>query len=98
MKTVKELLTTDNVQRMSFTLKSGVRITGPVSEYRVDHNTDTEGKYLYDIRHTDEDWCDPATVEDNVVVNWFGTIITFSPIDLGPDKYLEIKDYWYEDE
>ena len=42
--------------------------------------------------------CDPATVEDNVVVNWFGTIITFSPIDLGPDKYLEIKDYWYEDE
>jgi len=31
-------------------------------------------------------------------VNWFGTIITFSPIDLGPDNYLEIKDYWYEDE
>lgn len=99
MKTVKQLLSGEgDLRPITLVFDDDRKITCLITEFRVDRSRDTEGKNLYDIRHSDEDWCDPATVKDNVVVNWFGTIITFSPIDLGHDKYLEIKDYWYEDE
>ena len=99
MKTVKQLLSGDgDLRPITLVFDDDRKITCLITEFRVDRSQDTLDKYLYDIRHADDHWFDPATVEDNVVVNWFGTIITFSPIDLGPDKYLEIKDYWYEDE
>lgn len=100
MKTVKELLI-NGIRPMTLTLEDGREITGPVSEYRVRRDIETEGKYLYDIRHSDNDWCDPATLEKNVVVNWFGTMILDSPIELleeDKNAYLEITDYSYDDE
>lgn len=91
MKTVKDLFSGDgNLRPITLVLSNGATITCPITEYRVDRSQDTEGKILYDIRHSDDDWCDPATVEENVVVNWFGTILLNEPIDLGPNKYLEI--------
>lgn len=99
MKTVKELLSgSGDLRPITLTLSNGARITCLITEYRIDRSQDTEGKTLYDIRHSDDDWCDPATVEESVVVNWYGTILLNEPIELGPDKYLEIEDYWYEDE
>lgn len=53
-----------------------------VSYSRVSREDIPEGLFLYDIRHSDNDWGQPATLENTVRVNWFGTIITKEPIDL----------------
>lgn len=98
-RTVKELLGTKGYVRpvvMVYGENQMVRCL--ITEYRVDHTNHTEGKYLYDIRHSDDDWCEPATIEQHVLVNWFGTLICDNPISFGPDEYYEIKAWRYEDE
>lgn len=101
-KTVKQLMKEGDLRPFTVEFSSPVgkvRVTGLLSEYRVDRSHDSEGKHLYDIRHSDNDWCDPATIERKVLVNWFGTLILCEPITLLENQdYLEISDYWYEDE
>lgn len=102
LKTVKELMKTCSVRPFTVeyeTTDGSQTVTGLLSEYRVDHTKDTEGKFLYDIRHSDNDWCDPATIEQRVIVNWFGTLILCEPITFpeGQD-FLDVIDSWYEDE
>ena len=100
MKTVKELLKSGS-RPITLFFDGHAEVSGLVSEYRVNRKEDVEGKYLYDIRHADEDWCDPATLEKSVMVNWFGTLIVDEPIEfLENDRkaYLEITDYSYDDE
>lgn len=36
----------------------------------------------YEIRHSDEDWGEPVSVEDGVFVNFFGTILSKDKLDL----------------
>lgn len=50
-----------------------------IVEDRVD--TVDEGLYKYELRHSDEDWGLVATIEDNVVVNFYGTLICEEPIE-----------------
>lgn len=100
-KTVKELLAGNHLRPITIECNNGETISGLVSEYRVDKSLDTEGKYLYDIRHADSDWGEPATIEDSVVVNWFGTLILDKPLEIlesDHNAFLEITDYCYDDE
>ena len=48
--------------------------------FRQKHN----GLCLYDIRHTDEDWDEPISVElhGNVWVNFYGTLFSPAPLSL----------------
>lgn len=97
-RTVKELMGPDGDLRpvvMEFGDNQSVHCQ--LTEYRVDHTNDTVGKYLYDIRHSDDDWCEPATIEPHVLVNWFGTLICDKPISFGADGYYEINNWRYED-
>ena len=52
--------------------------------------------YYYDIRHSDQDWSDPVTIEPFVMVNHFGTIVTTEPIEFPTHEeeapYLPITD------
>lgn len=101
MKTVKELLQAEDCRPMTLVFDGGQEISGLLSEIRVDREKDNEGKFLYDIRHSDNDWCEPATLEKFVMVNWFGTLIVDKPIQAleGPDRpYKEIVDWGYDDE
>lgn len=100
LKTVKELLQSNDIRPITLFFEDGSKISGLLSEFRVYHQADTESKYLYDIRHTDEDWCEPATLEKRVMVNWFGTLIMDNPIEVlenGEKEYLEITDYVYDE-
>lgn len=100
MKTVKELLKSGS-RPITLFFNGHPEVSGLVSEYRVNRKEDVEGKYLYDIRHADNDWCEPATLEKFVMVNWFGTLIVDEPIEVleGPDRpYKEIVDWSYDDE
>lgn len=58
---------------------------------RLDKTTLPAGIYCYDIRHSDNDWGKPCTLENHVLVNFFGSIITKEPISLSSEGYLRMK-------
>ena len=99
MEFLDTLLKSDNLRPFTVTLDNGIEVSGLLSEVRINKKERTMGKYLYDIRHTDNDWCEPATLEHSVMVNWVGTLIMDAPIEF-PDgeNYLSIEDYSYDDE
>lgn len=49
-----------------------------------------EGLYCYDLRGSDYDPGDPATVEHHVLVNHAGTILTAKPIEIPAQGYLPL--------
>lgn len=49
-----------------------------------------EGMYCYDLRGSDDDPGMPVTVENHVVVNHAGSIITAKPLDFGEDGRLAL--------
>ena len=59
-------------------------------------NGKTKGKLWYHIRHTDDDWSEPASLKNGcVVVNFCGTFICDPIIDFPCGEELEIKDWSY---
>jgi hypothetical protein len=64
--------------------------------YEEDHYTDpqsADGLYRYSIRHDDDDMGEPRTMENNVLVNWFGWFFTESDLNLSGKDYLRIVDW-----
>ncbi len=53
---------------------------GLFTDWRIDRNTIPEGWYFYEVRHADNDWCEPVEVALGVLVNFLGTLITKEPI------------------
>lgn len=45
--------------------------------------------YYYEIRHKDNDISAPATIEENVVVNFYGTLVSPVRIKLNKPRHLE---------
>lgn len=80
---------------------------GLFTTLRVDQTTIPEGWHFYEVRHHDNDWCEPIEVGLMVLVNHFGTLITKEPIDdMEPSpvthnafRWIESEDDWtYLDE
>lgn len=46
-------------------------------------------KYYYEIRHKDNNLSVPATIEDNVIVNFYGTLVSPVRIKLNKPRHLE---------
>ena len=75
---------------MLLTLANGKTIEGEFIDLRIDTNTLPKGKLWYHIRHTDDDWTEPASLKNGcVVVNFCGTFIC-DPIDNFPCSRLVI--------
>ena len=79
--------------------KKKLEFEGLFTDVRIDPSTIPEGRFMYCIRHSDNDWGAPRTIEPRVVVNFFGTVILDKEIEFpNPnDKYIPIKDFWYTD-
>jgi len=58
---------------------------------RIDRATVPDGFYCYDLRHADNDSI-ACTIENNVLVNYFGTILSEEPFDFGKNDYIELED------
>ena len=100
MITVKRIIENNEARPITLFVDNGEEIGGLLSDDRVNRKEDLEGKYIYDIRHSDDDSGEPATIEFNVIVNWFGALIVDAPIkslENGSKEYLEISDFVYED-
>jgi hypothetical protein len=50
----------------------------------------------YEIRHADDDWDMPISIENNVMVNFWGTIITDEKLDL--QNGVKVLTSWDADE
>ncbi|MFS0558813.1 LPD28 domain-containing protein [Brevibacillus sp. 179-C9.3 HS] len=46
--------------------------------------------HYYDIRHSENDWGNPVSIEPSVSVNFFGILITSEPINMGPSSCLKL--------
>lgn len=58
---------------------------------RIKNKDKKEGLYYYECRHSDFDWSEPATIEDSVIINFWGNVI--SKVSL--DKLSNIEDIVY---
>lgn len=75
-------------------------------DLRIDRNTVPEGYIMYEIRHSDEDWGEPAQIGEWILVNFYGTILMKESLDLIRssainNSYLDIEDpedFWFFDE
>lgn len=56
---------------------------------RIDRKTIPKGCYMYEVRHSDYDWCEPVEVALGVLVNFYGTLMTFEPLELEPAENLD---------
>ena len=52
--------------------------------------------YMYHIRHDEDNWTKPVTLERLVVANFFGTAFMKEPIEVGGNGYIEIKSFSME--
>ena len=55
-------------------------------ELRVNKDTIPVGMYCYDLRHGDDDGM-PCTIEQNVIVNYFGAVILSVLFDFRNEDY-----------
>ncbi|PVC74994.1 hypothetical protein C2I27_03650 [Priestia megaterium] len=53
-----------------------------LTQSRIKKEERKEDLHYYDIRHSDDDWGEPSTVESGVWVNHFGTLATTAPLEL----------------
>lgn len=81
---------------MLLTLANGKTIEGEFIDLRIATETLPKGKLWYHIRHTDDDWSEPASLKNGcVVVNFCGTFICDPIIDFPCGEELEIKEWSY---
>lgn len=59
---------------------------------RIDRANIPQGHYAYDLRHDDDDSSVPTTIEAEVTVNHFGTILTQEKIPMTHSDYTPIDD------
>lgn len=64
-------------------------------DLRIDSNTIPEGKYMYQLKHGSDDDMTPCALSNQVIVNFFGTFITDTPIIV--EKNLTILDWGFTD-
>jgi hypothetical protein len=60
------------------------------ADIRIDPDTLPSGLHAYELRHSDDDWSQPATLENHVAVNFFGTVISQNEIPV--EDFLQVND------
>ena len=48
---------------------------------------------MYQLRHDEENWGLPVNIEKCVWVNFFGTIFTEKPFEIGKTGYIEVAQF-----
>lgn len=82
-----------NAKEETYILSSLFGMTVLFTDDRIDRNTVPEGLFMYEIRHSDEDWGQPVSIEDCVTVNFFGTVIF--PVEIPVNDYIPLSESEY---
>lgn len=72
-------------------------LEGKLFEGRVDSESIPSGWHVYYIRHSDNDWGKPISIEPAVLCNFFGVFITKNALKFPKVQYpwLSIRDFYY---
>ena len=72
------------------------------NDMRFDRNTVPEGYYMYEVRHSDEDWGEPCEIALGILVNFYGTLLSKEPFELERSStlnnaygYIDYETDWY---
>lgn len=68
-------------------------------ECRIDRASIPKGMYMYEVRHTSDDWSEPCQIANAIVVNFAGTLISNRPVRLDADGIVSVdpeNDWNYE--
>ena len=49
--------------------------------------------YMYHLRHDEDDWTSPISIEPFVAVNLFGTIFMKDPINFGSSTFVDVEQF-----
>lgn len=85
---------------MSLVLENGISVKGEFIDLRISIESLPKGKEWYQIRHCDDDGCEPASLKRGcVIVNFFGTFISnpIKEMEIQGNSELEILEYHWED-
>jgi hypothetical protein len=52
--------------------------------------------FMYHIRHDENDWTCPISIEKYVAVNFFGTVFMEKPLEFDSSSYIKIKKFKLE--
>lgn len=61
------------------------------TECRLDRPTVPDGVYRYELRHGDEDWGEPVELSRNILVNYYGTVLTREPFQLPIEGWIPLE-------
>lgn len=62
------------------------------AECRIDNSTVPKGLYRYELRHGDENWGDPVSLSRNIIVNYYGAVLTREPFQLPIEGWILLED------
>lgn len=68
----------------------GIPAVGKMSRFTEEEKLN--GFYFYDLRHFEDDFSRPATIENNVAVNYYGSIMTKVPLPLNEMGFIALYD------
>ena len=51
-----------------------------------------KGLYRYELRHGDENWGDPVSLSRNIIVNYYGAVLTREPFQLPIEGWIPLED------
>lgn len=74
-------------------LTNGETVSGIIINERINMKSGTDGKYIYDIRHQDNDSSIPVTIEPFVGVNRYCSIALDTSLNFSSDNFIEIADW-----
>lgn len=88
-----------NAQELEWTKVEVFGIEGLFVDLRVDRDTIPNGYTMYEVRHSDDDWGEPAEIADWILVNFFGTLLMKEPLkNMEPDENMKKNFVYIEDE
>ena len=66
------------------------------SMFRIDRSSVPGNMYMYEVRHSDYDDADPVEIKGNVLVNFWGTLISSRPLPMNERDccYVRTDDDW----
>jgi len=76
-------------------MKHNIEIFGQkayVSDFRIPAKARDTKLFYYGIRHSDTNLGEPSTIETNVIVNHYGTLVTTKELDFGDSDYIPLDD------
>lgn len=83
---------------MSLVLENGISVKGEFIDLRIMAETLPPNKEWYQIRHSDDDGSEPASLKRGcVIVNFFGTFICDPIKEITDGEEINISEWTFED-